>query len=124
MASIARQSARAYHTEAVKEYFDQLSGLMGREIAPGEILPKWKPHESFKWAYPVPGCSFILQSTSSHRVMLANARPRSKSYATAPTWGPLADQVFNRWATYFASTIWASCNTGARNWVPGRAMRR
>ena len=52
--------ARACQTEAVKEYFDQLSGLMGHEIAPGEVLPKWKPHASFKWAYPVPGMQLYL----------------------------------------------------------------
>ena len=52
--------SRACEQADVKEYLEKLSGLTGNEISPKNLLPSFKSHSIFKWAYPVQNTNVLL----------------------------------------------------------------
>lgn len=52
--------ARARERPDVRDYFDRLRSLVGREVNPRELLPSFKPDPYFKRTYPIPGTELYL----------------------------------------------------------------
>ena len=57
--------ARAYDTPEVQKYLARLATMPGREVAPRQLLPPFKPSGCFKWAYPVANTGIYLSLTDS-----------------------------------------------------------
>lgn len=63
----------AVNTSAVQDYLARLATLVGREVAPRELLPPLAPHGRFVWAYPVAKTGIYL-SLSDAEAPGENAR--------------------------------------------------
>lgn len=50
--------AAAY--ESLQNYFRSLEGHQGQEVPPTELVPPLEPHQSFKWAYHIPGFELYI----------------------------------------------------------------
>lgn len=53
------------NTDEVLKYLTYLSTLSGHEIIPNKLLPPFKAHGYFKWAYPVSDTGIYLSMTDS-----------------------------------------------------------
>lgn len=55
----------ACNTAEVLKYLTHLSALSGQEVIPNKLLPPYKAHGYFKWAYPVSDTGIYLSMTDS-----------------------------------------------------------
>jgi hypothetical protein len=65
--------AAAVNTSEVRDYLARLAALVGREVAPRELLPPLAAHGRFAWAYPVAETGIYL-SLSDAEALADNAR--------------------------------------------------
>ena len=51
---------KVYNTVEVVDYLAHLSTLTGQELVPNKLLPPFKSHGYFKWAYPVANTNIYI----------------------------------------------------------------
>ena len=79
--------ADACETDEVLAYFRQLEGLVGQDVAPVELLPSWRPHGCFGWAYPLAGSGIYLALEDTEPESVGQRIAQVMMYCDGPNLG-------------------------------------
>ena len=79
--------ADACETDEVRAYFRQLEGLVGKDVAPDELLPPLRPHGCFGWAYPLAGSGIYLALEDTEPESVGQRITQVMTYCDGPNLG-------------------------------------
>jgi hypothetical protein len=79
--------AAACEKPKVQAYFNQLAALVNQEVAPAQLLPQFKAHGMFRWAYPVRETNLYLALKDAEPLPTGERVTEVQVYSDGPNMG-------------------------------------